>query len=74
LSQLGKILILTGVIFIVIGGLLLIAPRIPFLGHLPGDIHLKGKRWSFYFPVATCVLLSLLLTLLLWLINHFHGR
>ena len=74
MSQLGKILILTGVIFIVIGGLLLIAPRIPFLGHLPGDIHLKGKRWSFYFPVATCVLLSLLLTLLLWLINHFHGR
>jgi len=73
-GQLGKTLIFMGIILIVMGVLLLLMPHIPFLGRLPGDIHLKGKRWSFYFPIATCILLSLLLTLLLWLINHFRGK
>jgi hypothetical protein len=73
-GQLGKTLIFMGIILIVVGILLLLMPHIPFLGRLPGDIHLKGKRWSFYFPVATCIILSLLLTLLLWLINHFRGK
>jgi hypothetical protein len=72
--QLGKTLIFTGIILIVVGILLLFMPHIPFLGRLPGDIHLKGRRWSFYFPLATSILLSIILTLLLWLINHFRGK
>ncbi|MCX6998972.1 MAG: DUF2905 family protein [Candidatus Sumerlaeota bacterium] len=73
-GQLGKTLIFTGIILIVVGVLLLLMPHIPILGRLPGDIHLKGRRWSFYFPVATSILLSIILTLLLWLINHFRGK
>jgi Protein of unknown function (DUF2905) len=41
------------------------------LGHLPGDISYKGKNTSLYFPLATCIVLSALATLILWLISHF---
>ena len=50
---------------------LLLAPKIPFLGRLPGDIHLRGKNWSFSFPIVTCIVISVVLTLLL---NLFSRR
>ena len=49
----GKTLILLGAALVVLGVVFLAAPKIPFLGKLPGDIHLRGKNWSFYFPVVT---------------------
>ncbi len=55
------------------GGLFLVGGRLPFrLGRLPGDIAIEGKRGSFYFPVVTCILLSVVLTLVMWLVSLFR--
>ena len=67
----GKTLILLGAILMVLGVVFVLAPKIPFLGKLPGDIHLRGKNWSFSFPVVTSIVISIVLTLLL---NLFWRR
>jgi len=67
----GKTLILLGAVLVVLGVIFLIAPKIPFLGKLPGDIHLKGENWSFSFPIVTSIVISIVLTLLL---NLFWRR
>ena len=61
----GRLLILVGVALVLVGALWLLGQRIG-LGWLPGDIVVRGERFTFYFPLATCVLLSLLLSLLVW--------
>ncbi len=66
---LGKGLIIGGIIFIVIGLILLYSDKIPLLGKLPGDISIKGKNWSFYFPLTTSILLSILISLILFVIR-----
>jgi hypothetical protein len=66
---LGKGLIIGGIIFIVIGLVLLYSDKIPLLGKLPGDIAIKGKNWSFYFPLATSILLSILISFILFVIR-----
>ena len=71
--ELGKWLILGGLILAVIGGLFFVDGRLPFrLGRLPGDIAIEGKRGSFYFPIVTCILLSVVLTFAMWLISLFR--
>ncbi len=65
----GKLLILVGAALVLVGALWLLGERIG-LGRLPGDIVLRGERFTFYFPLATCVLLSLLLSLLVWLVKR----
>ncbi len=67
---LGKVLIIGGIIFIVIGIVLLYSDKIPLLGKLPGDIAIKGKNWSFYFPLATSILLSVLISFILYVIRR----
>jgi hypothetical protein len=69
-QELGRGLILLGVLLIVIGGLFLLAGRIPWLGRLPGDIVIERRNVSFYFPLATSVILSLVLSLLFWLFTR----
>jgi len=64
LGFLGKLLILLGVFIILIGIFLLIGDRIPWLGRLPGDIIIKKKNFTFYFPLTTSILISIILTLL----------
>ncbi|MCA9392626.1 MAG: DUF2905 domain-containing protein [Candidatus Omnitrophica bacterium] len=66
----ARILIITGAILILLGGLLTFLPKIPWLGRLPGDILVKRENLTFYFPLATCILLSLLINLILYLINN----
>ena len=66
----GRLLIVLGIVLIVIGVVVSFAPRIPWLGQLPGDIFIKGERFSFYFPLATCILLSLILSLVLYLFRR----
>ena len=61
----GRFLILTGLFITAIGLFLLFADKIPWIGRLPGDILIKKGKWTFYFPLATSILLSILLTLLL---------
>lgn len=63
-DSLAKMLILFGVVLALLGGLLLLAGKIPFIGRLPGDFYFRGERWSFYFPLTTSILISILLTLL----------
>jgi len=71
--ELGKLLLVLGVLLVAVGALLVFSGRLPFrLGHLPGDIAVKGRHGSFYFPIVTCIVLSLALTLLMWVVNLFR--
>lgn len=63
----GRFLIILGIIFITVGGLLLLSGKISWLGKLPGDIILQKKNFTFYFPLATSILLSILITLIFWI-------
>jgi hypothetical protein len=67
-SDVGRALVVLGVVLLVVGGGLILAGmlggRLPLLGRLPGDIHVQRGNWSFHFPLATSLVLSLLLTLL----------
>jgi Protein of unknown function (DUF2905) len=69
--QFGRLLVVTGVILVALGLLLMAGFRIGFLrlGRLPGDIAYKGKNVAFYFPIVTGLVLSVLATLILWLIS-----
>jgi hypothetical protein len=69
MNELGKLLVVAGVALVIVGAILWSGFGRSLLGRLPGDIHYTSVRghFSFYFPVVTCLLLSLLLTLLLWL-------
>jgi hypothetical protein len=64
LASLGKILIIIGAIIAAIGLLLTLGDKIPWIGKLPGDIYIKRDRFTFYFPIVTCIIISLILTLL----------
>jgi hypothetical protein len=61
----GKSLIFIGVIIIIIGVIFLLSNKISWLGHLPGDITIREKNFTFYFPLATSILLSVILSLIL---------
>jgi hypothetical protein len=67
----GRLLIAAGVVLIVAGVLVTLLGRLPIrLGHLPGDIHIQGKNSSFYFPLTTCILISIILSLIMWLFRR----
>ena len=66
----GRYLIIIGLVIAVIGVALSLTDRIPWLGRLPGDISIKRENFSFYFPLATSILLSLVLSLILWLLRR----
>ena len=66
MAGLGKILILFGVVLVVLGLILSFAGKIPWLGNLPGDITIQRERFTFYFPLATCILISVILSLVLY--------
>jgi hypothetical protein len=73
MRELGKILVVCGAALALAGGFLLLSGKLPFrLGRLPGDIVYKGSNSSFYFPIVTCILLSVVLSLLMWTVNHFR--
>ncbi len=67
LSEIGKVLVGLGAILLVLGVALLLSARLPWLGKLPGDIVWRRGKFTFYFPLVTCILLSLLLSLVAWL-------
>jgi membrane protein implicated in regulation of membrane protease activity len=68
--EVGKLLLVFGVLLVLAGLALTLAGRIPWLGRLPGDIHIERGSWTFYFPLATSLVLSAVLTLILWLIGR----
>jgi hypothetical protein len=70
MGSFGKTLILFGILLVVLGLLFSLGSKIPWLGQLPGDIYLHRGRFTFYFPLATCLLLSLIITLVLYLFRR----
>lgn len=69
----GKLLIIIGIVCILLGLFITYAPKIPFLGKLPGDISIERENFKFYFPVATSILISIVLSLLIFLYNRFKN-
>jgi hypothetical protein len=69
-DDLGKTLLIIGVLLAVLGGVMLLAGQLPWLGRLPGDISIERGNFRFYAPLATCLLLSLILTLVLNLLSR----
>jgi hypothetical protein len=67
MNEIGKVLVVVGVVIVAIGLLLWSGIGRSWLGRLPGDIHYTKGNFSFHFPIITCLLLSLLLTVILWL-------
>ncbi|GAB4407750.1 MAG: hypothetical protein OHK0032_03100 [Thermodesulfovibrionales bacterium] len=70
MQYIGRFLVILGIVIALIGGLLLLSGKIPWLGRLPGDIIIQRKNFTFYFPIATSILISIIITLILWLIGR----
>ena len=71
--EVGRTLFFLGALLALVGALFYFGGKFPFrLGKLPGDIIHRGEHTSFYFPIATCLLLSAVLSLLFWLFSHFR--
>lgn len=72
MGEMARVMIIIGVVLIVIGLVMLVLPRFPFLGRLPGDILIKKENLTFYFPLATSIVISIIISLILYLINKFR--
>ena len=70
-QQIGKWLITTGVVISLVGVLIVLLGRVG-LFRLPGDLEFGSKNWRVYIPIASCIVISVVLTLILWLVNHFR--
>ena len=71
MEQLGRLLVVMGIVIVLVGFLLMLGPKLPFrLGRLPLDFHYQRGNFNFYFPLGTSILISLLLTLILALLNR----
>jgi cobalamin synthase len=74
MQSIGKYLIVFGAIILIAGLILTFFPKLNFFGRLPGDITVKKENFSFYFPIVTSIVLSILLTLIFWIINFFMKK
>ena len=74
MEGLGKILLIVGGIIVISGLILIFSQPIPFLGKLPGDIFVKKEGFSFYFPIVTLLILSILVTIIVNVILHFLNK
>ena len=70
MHDVGKLLIVFGFLIAVVGVIVVLAGRLPWLGQLPGDVYIQRGHWTFYFPLATSIVVSLALTTLFWLIGR----
>ena len=70
MSEIGKLLIVFGVLIAVVGVVIVLAGRLPWIGRLPGDIEVHRGNFTFYFPLATSILASIVLTLIFWLFGR----
>ena len=64
MPAIGKMFIILGIILIVVGFTFMFGDKIPYIGKLPGDIYIKKERFSFYFPITTSIIISIILTIL----------
>jgi hypothetical protein len=73
LRELGRALLILGAVSAIVGGLLYFGTRLPFrLGRLPGDIIHRGEHTTFYFPIVTCLVISVVLSILFWFFSNFR--
>jgi hypothetical protein len=73
LRELGRALLILGVISAIVGGLFYFGARLPLrLGRLPGDIIHRGEHTTFYFPIVTCLVISVILSILFWIVSNFR--
>ena len=72
LQPLGRALMLIGALVAVFGAVLVFGPKIPWLGRLPGDVLIQRERFSLYVPVASCLLVSVILSVIFWLMGQFR--
>jgi hypothetical protein len=70
MSSIGKMLIFLGIILMGIGVVFFLANKIPWIGRLPGDVYVKRGNLSFYFPIATCILISIIISAIFWLLGR----
>ena len=71
--ELGRLLLVAGIVILGVGAFLFFGAKLPFrLGRLPGDISYQGRHGGFYFPIVTCILVSVALTLFLWIVSFFR--
>ena len=66
MDGLGKILVYLGILLVVLGIVLSVAGKIPWFGHMPGDITIERDRFTFYFPIATCIVISVIVSIILY--------
>jgi len=69
-TDIGKLLLVFGLVIAAAGAVLVFAGRVPWIGRLPGDIYIERGNWTFYFPLATSLLLSVVLTVVFWLLGR----
>lgn len=69
MTQIGRILVASGAALMVLGGIFLLAQKFPWIGKLPGDIYIRKEGFSFYFPVTTCILVSVVISIILMLLK-----
>jgi len=74
MAPIGKMLVLLGGVIVGVGILLMFFDKIPYIGKLPGDISIKKDNFQFYFPLTTSILISIVLSLILWLFSHWKGK
>jgi Protein of unknown function (DUF2905) len=72
MGELAKVMILIGAVLIAVGLVILLFPRLPFVGKLPGDILVKKEHFTFYFPLATSIIISIIISLVLYFINKLR--
>ena len=66
----GKTLIYLGLLLVIVGVIFTLAGKVPWFGHLPGDISIQKERFAFYFPITTCIVISIII----WLVLYFFRR
>ncbi len=73
LPELGRVLLIVGAVIAIVGAVLFFGARLPFrLGRLPGDIIHRGEHTTFYFPIVSCLVISVVLSFILWLFANFR--
>ncbi len=70
MNELAKLIIFSGIVLVAIGLSIMFMPKIPFIGRLPGDIIIKKDNFTFYFPLASSIILSIILTIIFYLIGR----
>jgi len=68
-GDIGRIIIFIGLLVVVIGFVFVLGSKLPFIGKLPGDIAIEKRNYSFHFPVTTCIIISIILSFVLWFLN-----